>query len=418
MRAFDQRAEEPEKSYDEAVDDLSSESRAWLKGHFTDVIWILSDKIPGQPAASSKLNWRVRVGSNNQFLTDPLHAEWLEIARKATWWYYESNLTDCTRSSSCHAFGSELRRIICWFIGRNINDPKEIVRGDINEYITYLAGLDVGEGTVEYKLSTLRMLWTLREHLPSSLTFDPFPVRGEIRHIAKRAGKPNGHTKTIPPQVLFETLEYALRWLDHADAIVAARDAYMDTVELYQSASIQTQYRQGVSALIPQFSSDPWASILPNELWKEAPVENLKWAVSCLYASAVILLMAFTAMRKHELALLSSDPLTSRGEINFILGRVRKTAATKAGISTERAIHPIGVKAVEVLQGLRERSGKMPALLLLVRDRLLSRNTAGKPIETGELYGLLDTFSKSSPYAHFSESPLRPHMFRRAHSLL
>ena len=418
MRALDGRKEKPGKGYVEPVDDWRFKGRGWLKSHFDDDVWIFSDPIPGVPAASSKLNWQVPVGSNNQFLTDPLHSKWLEIARKATWWYYESDLTDCTRSSSCYAFGSELRRVICWLIGRNINDPKEIMRGDINDYITYLASLDVGEGSVEYKLSTLRMLWTLREYLPSSLAFDPFPARGEIRRIAKRAGKPNGHTRTIPPQVLFETLEYALQWLEQAELIVEARDAYMDGVELYQSASIQTRYRQGVLALTTQFPSDYWLSIFPDEAWANAPVDNLKWAVSCLYASAVILLIAFTAMRKHELALLSSNPLTSRGEINFILGRVRKTAATKAGVPTERAIHPIGIKAVETLQRLRERSGDMPDRPLLVRDRLLSRNTAGKPIETEELYRLLDTFSKSSPYGRSKEMPLRPHMFRRAHALL
>lgn len=418
MQAFDPKIEKTVKGCGEPVDDLTSERRDWLQSHFNDVVWIFSDPIPGNPAASSKLNWQVLVGSNNQFLTDPLHFKWLEIARKATWWYYESDITDCNRSSSCHAFGSELRRIICWLISRNIDDPKEITRGDIDEYITYLAGLNIGEGAIEYKLSIWRMLWTLREHLPSSLTFDPFPVRGEIRQIARRAGQPNGHTKTIPPQVLFETLEYALKWLGHAEAIVTARDTYMDAVEKYQSSSVQTRYRRGVSALTIQFSSDYWASVLPNEKWRDAPVETLKWAVSCLYASAIILLFAFTTMRKHELALLSSEPLTTRGEVNFILGRVRKTAATKAGISTERAIHPIGIKAVEALQSLRKQSGNIPDRPLLVRDRLLSRNTAGKPIETDDLYRLIDTFSISSPYGQFSEFPLRPHMFRRASALL
>jgi integrase len=300
-----------------------------------------------------------------------------------------------------------------------IERPSDITEGDIEKYLRYLKTLQISRSTAESRLGAIRMLWTLRTYLPDGLKFDPFANPGSLRMASKRAGKPNKHTSTLPPPVLLEILNDALRWVDYAEPIQAARDAFIDAKRSNSALAVRTAHRRAVATLQVEggFSYLPPGINLPRRA--NTPVEGLEWAVACLYGAAITLILAFTAMRKHELALLETDALFDRGAIEFIKGLVRKPAETEAGTATERAIHPIGASAIRVLERLGGHARVESVRELLVTDRLLSRTTAGKPMQTGHVYTMLDRFTEAVGYERFNQDrALRPHMLRRAHILL
>lgn len=400
------------------VIDPRTAKRDWLLSDYADLTWKFATPIPGNPPSSVWLSWDTSVGQGER-LSDIRYHEWLDLSKRATWWYRESPKTKCSRDSTCHAFATDLRRGVIWFINAGVITPDAMMPVHLNNYEVYLAGLKLSNSTVQSRLIAIRMIWILRSHLHSTLSFEPYRTKRALSETARRISRANKHTTTIPPQPFYEMCEHALQWLEHTDRIITIRDAYLlgrqviEQTRSEQTARVICQ-RDLASSLTEH--SQAWPYVYEHE---GRPVQFLATCLKCLYASCIVLIIAFTAIRKHQVALIPTNPIMNVGQIEFLIGAVRKSSPDENVLATKHALDSIARQAVEHLDHLSRYARVGGISDLLLRDPLVSRGDSfGKPLQTRDVYSLFDEFANSLGFNVDQYGSLRPQMIRRAHTLI
>ncbi|HUD92600.1 hypothetical protein [Sphingobium sp.] len=391
----------------------------WLIGHFDDLDWILATPIPGNPPASVRFSWNFPV-SEGERLSDYRYHDWLELARYAAWWYRESDKTECNKDSSRHLFATDLRRGIVWFIQYGLQGPKDLTPYHLTKYEDHLSQLSLSCSTVQGRLIAIRMLWVLRAHLPVKISFEPYRSKRSLSEAVRRIGRPNQHTTTIPPRQFYELCEHALQWMDHADRIITIRDNYLmglSTLRKERGYNVaQKACRREMSESLIEHSQSWPFNFSQND---NDPLGFLKSCLKCLYASCIVTVIAFIAIRKHQFALINADPIKTVGDIEYLVGSVRKSSPDEQAIPTEHAVDSIVRQAIAHLDHLSDFARTEKHSSLLISDPFLSRGEAiGSPLLTGSLYNMLDEFAVSAGFDTEQFGSLRPQMIRRANTLI
>lgn len=133
--------------------------------------------------------------------------------------------------------------------------------------------------------------------------------------------------------------------------------------------------------------------------------------------------MILLAERKHELSLNKEIDVVEllNKDLDILIGQEKKTAGTVTGKQTERAVIQEVKDALAVILEItsytKKKSDNIETILLKLPFGHSANGVGEKSyyLTTQALYVVLEHFAKS---AKFNRVKLRPHMFRRAYSML
>ena len=394
--------------------------REWLISGYADDVWVFGEHLPGIPPSHSRLRWDYGTRDGGR-LTDARNWRWLETIKAATWWYRETDENNSNRASSARGLAMELRIIAVWAIDRGINSPVELAHEDLEDFVAHIMSLGVGESTASCKLLAWRQLWMLRDHLPFSLRADPYPVRGELKSVARLAGKQGTHTLSLVPRDVFRCFDAALKWLDRVEQIRDARNLVLQIVDGYSEevGGENTNCRGALITAVLEIEMKGWLWLATEPPSRGATSsDRLRVELGKCYGALLVLLFGFVAFRKHEAAYLTEECVELRGLMPMLVGTVRKSSPTPTGRATERAIHEVVVRVVSALRALVADIRAHGSTELLVTDPVRSGQyeRGSRPATSAYMYSVMDGFVDSVGLE--LPRPLRPHMLRRAFCLL
>lgn len=259
--------------------------------------------------------------------------------------------------------------------------------------------LELATSTVETKLGIVKVFWTLGEEIGGGLTFDPYIKKNSMGRKAKIIGVKDGSTPTIPPRDLFSIINTSLDKLNESEEVISNLDLYIELKAKYSSSHFYRRFESETGIEVGTFTQK----------------------IGSLYCSSIIIVLILTGERKHELhhtkysdvlALFDGDDDTE------LVGKLTKTAGTSTGRRTTRPVIRELKLAFKIVIALTShlRNGYDGEALFL---KLPIRKDAyeGSPELTQRvLYTLLNNFYNEKFYTKIEK--LRPHMFRKAFSLM
>ncbi len=369
----------------------------WILNDINEDFWVFRRDVGGYSSSHFNFNWN---WPDSVGLDLGRSEYWKAIGKKYTYWYMESRNTKCTRTSSLITMARNIRPLLIWLdCERSCAAISDIGRDDVTAYEEYLQSLDLSQDTVTAKLSVFKLFWTLRLEAGEGMAFDAYPKNGSLLKRGKNLGSPGGHTPTLEPKILF-------RLVDHAINIVNESEEFVDYVCKYFCLRYP---RSGMSS-----GHDGTRFFRMRDAGLRESLERLR----VLYGACLVLIFVLHANRKHELAELTLSSLRGLSEDPPILyGRVKKTANTFAGEETVRPVPPELAKALMVVKNItdfaRDYYG-VDALFVTIPSSMMSTSSCGSSLDSGQIYRLLNVFGRSAGVA----VKIRPHMFRRAFSML
>lgn len=396
--------------------DLNHPSRAWLLSDYKAYVWIFGEYLPGAEEAAYRLNWSYQIkGFGN--LLDERNKRWLDAIKATCWWYRETDQNESNKASTTIAYGIQLRMIAAWAIGRSIRSPAWLQQGDVEDFLAHIKSLNITSGSASFKLSALRQLWLLRDHVGDTLKFDPFPIRGSLEAAAALAGVRGQHTHSLEPRQVFQAFNEALKWLDRVEDLIVGRNRVLEISKKYELNYTDPRGHQISEALTQEMLGWKWLS---KEVRTAGPCPSdvLRRELGKCYGALLVLLFGFVAFRKHEAASLKESCIDLTKAIPELLGRLRKTSKTPSGKATQRPVHDVVVKVVDALRALSVDVRQDGDESLILTDPVLSRRYSefAQPVTTNYLYRVIDEFALSIGIE--IDRPLRPHMLRKAFCLL
>ncbi|WP_162301391.1 phage integrase family protein [Cognatilysobacter segetis] len=214
-----------------------------------------------------------------------------------------------------------------------------------------------------------------------------------MRKAVKRVGRADGRTRTLEPEAFFSLLDYCLSLIEDADGAVARAEAYL-------------AYRD-----LPRRS--PWPEVLNGWSAKQIITE-----ARLTYGACIVLAFSLLGSRKHQLALLDVCDLPSRGasEDSILAGRVSKTSNGPGGTATAQPVIGELERALRIvvrLTGVDLNIGTGPLFRCLKLDEGLNSKVE-RALDTNQVYRLITNVAKAADI----KIVVRPHMFRRAFSML
>jgi len=240
-------------------------------------------------------------------------------------------------------------------------------------------------------------MWKLREHVGSGLTFLPYH-NGQLGPKARRLGVRGKPTKTIPPTDFFTLLDKVLKEVEGADTWLAKLEVYLN-LKAKHGSNRYSYYKK--------------------EFGESSQI--LLKRIRVIYASAIVIILSLTAMRKHEATVLKySSVLKAINEDSVLVGTEHKTSHTETGKPTKRPLPEEGLKALKVILELtkyqRTKVSDPERLLLRLpfNNVVCGDNKSDEYVTTTVLYHLFDTLTG---YVSFGYK-LRPHMLRRAFAMI
>lgn len=367
-------------------------SPVWLKNSFEDDVWYLREFLSGEHGGRMTVTWmpaRAEVDQVGRW------NYWKNYGKRVAYWAMESDSIACNKASSLAVLAREIRSLCEWLcFHRKCLDIQSVTQSDVASYERYVESLGLAENSVMSKLYLLSYFWELSDVVGEGLSFAPYFGQGDLKKIAKRIGTPNGRTPTLYPMEFFEVLNAALECMGRSSEIIGLLETYLECSE-GKCRSFRFKRATGVPA-----------SVFIAEARE-------------LYGACLVVLFSLLGLRKHELAGITyrnvCDLLES--DSTEIEGVVHKTSGTLTGRITKRAsIDEVKVafRVVGLLTDATRKSVTTNAFFL----RLPLKHSASKnpcyELTPNALYRLLDGFASSAGV----NRKLRPHMFRRAFSLL
>jgi integrase len=385
------------------VEDLSSghssfrpNTNDWLQGLFEDDCWEIIPSTKGYDISHYTISWEYPFAKG---IVD-WSSYWIYLAKTTAYHCMESEKVNCKLRTSLVCYTREIRSFCFWMCSeRKCSNITLVTSSDIQAYEQYLKELELVINTVVTKLGIVKVFWTLREEIGGGLTFDPYIKNNSMGRKAKNIGVKQGNTPTIPPRDLFSIINTSLDKLNRSKEVISNLDIYIE--------------------LKAKYSKSHFTRLFESETGIKT--EDFLQKLGSLYCSSIIIVLILTGERKHEihhtkysdvLALFDSDD-----DIE-LLGRLTKTAGTSTGHRTARPVIrelKLAFKIIIALTSHLRKGYDGDALLL----KLPTRKDAyeGSPELTQRvLYTLLNNFYNEKVYTKIEK--LRPHMFRKAFSLM
>ncbi|WP_313498028.1 hypothetical protein [Pseudoxanthomonas mexicana] len=355
--------------------------------------WVVIGCIPGAAPSSMTVGWApFEAGNEPMFWSD-----WKKYGQKLVQALYESPEHNVNRGTSLVTIAREVRSF-CQFCCAYERLPSidKFGPSHLESYLHHLEGLKISEANVSAKLSVLSYAWELRDAVGTGIERSPFFFR-EKAALARKIGVENGHTPTIPPADLFWILNEAIRMVERAPELIKDFSRYL---KLRESAgrNVSGVYRAAAGRSSDLLLDDVYAT----------------------YGACIVIILAFTAARKHEGASIDDRDAarTAQNHVD-IVSHEYKGSGTNWGRKTSRPVVPIVAQAIDVVLKLtaatRKKSRIRKLLLRLpVRHSVSGGRTPRFALDSRCLYSLLDAFGRRAG----TDIKLRPHMFRRAYALL
>ncbi len=283
------------------------------------------------------------------------------------------------------------------FLDRNCSVMEDVTVDDIEALKTMLIHRDITCSSLESYAIALQDCYLLRKKLKKPLGFNPFSSTTKTQW-ANVNGKPDGHTPTLVPRETFFLLNEGIKrvnsskkYLDQLNIYMKIRDAEISNPDKY----FKNQTGESAGVLIKR--------------------------VRELYGAALVVTFLLTAERKHEASLREESDVINLldTELDVLYGLEKKTSGSTSGKRTEVAV----IKEVkdafkvimEITQYARDKSGLSKVLLKIPMAHSVAGNKQKHYYLTNKpLYNLLENFAKSCGF----DFKLRPHMFRRAYSMI
>ncbi|WP_158543511.1 hypothetical protein [Dyella solisilvae] len=267
-----------------------------------------------------------------------------------------------------------------------------LTKSDVRAYEDYIEALEVTVSAAESRLSAISLLWDLRTELGEAMNFRPYGSRGSLRKCARRIGRADGHTPTLKPEFFFKLL-------DHSLGLVAGGERWAELADAY----LQCRYSQTAAK---RFSRQ--FGVAPRQLIAHCRI---------LYGACVVVMFSLLGHRIHELTLLSIANVREMEvtDSKSIRGRVTKSSNGSGGTKTASSA-PAELKAAlrlaARLAGVSfDEEGSFFRPILLDRNLQVKHR---KSLDAHKVYRLMDQVARSDGI------PIRtrPHMFRRAYSMI
>lgn len=355
--------------------------------------WIVRGCIPGAAPSSMTVGWApFAEGAEPMFWS-----VWKRYGQKLVQAIYESTEHNLARGTSLVGIAREVRSF-CEFCCAHESLPsiEKFGPSHLESYLSHLEKLKISEAYVDAKLSVLSYAWALKEAVGEGIELAPFHFR-ERAALARKIGVDNGHTPTIPPADLFWLLNEAIRLVEGAPELLK---------DFYRYLKIRESVGNKVSGVYRAEAGRSSDLLLDD--------------VRATYGACVVIILAFTAARKHEGAAIDDRDAarTAQNHVDLV-SREYKGSGTNWGRKTSRPVVPIVAQAIDVVLKLTEVTRKRSRIRkLLLRLPVGHSVSGGKTphyaLDSRGLYSLLDAFGKRAGI----DRRLRPHMFRRAYALL
>ncbi|EZQ00999.1 hypothetical protein CL42_16045, partial [Acinetobacter sp. Ver3] len=374
---------------------------SWLKNCYTDDVWELKPHIVTDEKSKYTITWNLYDLENYSSVFHRWNY-WKNAAKELAYWIMEAPESKCNTTSTLVISCRNIRSFYEWLcFERHCFDLAAVKNEDIVSFLEHISLKGLKESTVLSKLTVIWYAYSLRRHLKESLSFNPFKTK-KIYLLAKAYSNKNGHTQTLYPKEIFSLLNHAIKLVKESETTLNLLRKYMhihaDSTIYHRSMYLKFYKSSGIKS------------------------SELQSKVRALYGAALTIIYILLAERKHELSLtIETDVLKLlNNQLDILVGLEKKTARTKTGKRTERAVIQEVKDALSVILELtsynRIKSKNETILLKLPFGH--SDNRKGEKsfyLTTNGIYVVLEQFAKS---AKFERIKLRPHMFRRAYAML
>ena len=392
------------------IDDLSSAfdlgsvpRPVWLgvwpdgsNSELLDDVWYLGDHLPGTAYSSGTVTWNYGIGDS----INPGRAKyWVNLAKAVGYFYMESDEGKNPRTSSLAGTCRDLRRLCLWLhVERYNENVSSVSRSDVDAFELSLSEDGISESYATSRLLSFVYLHRFKDEVGDGLAFNPYLKPKSLGKAAKRIGEPDGHTKTLEPEVLFHLVETALGVIERSDEVVALLKTYLETRSKYGKRSRSRKFKEISGTAASEFL----------------------YQLRLTYGSALVILFALLGDRKHQIGGLKTEDVEAllEEEVSELVGNVRKTSPSLAGTKTSVPVTPSIRKALELILLFTKKTRKdYNGELLLVSLPIGNSANNQKPqyeLNSDSIYRLLGYVKIEADI----EDELRPHMFRRAFAMI
>ncbi|MEZ9477912.1 hypothetical protein AB4172_22650 [Vibrio splendidus] len=304
-------------------------------------------------------------------------------------------------TSSLAAYARTLKSTMRFmFVERKCSLIEDISEDDVEAFKKAEIKRKLKCSTLESNVIPLQDLYLLRRDLKHSLSFDPF-VSTTKTQWAKANGVADGHTKTLVPREAFFLLNEALRRIYRSKRDLNLFSVYMEM------RGVGEDFDRNVASKFKRKTGESSGALI-NRMRE-------------LYGAALMVTFLLTAERKHEATMREEADVTEllESELDILRGLETKTSGSTSGKKTEVAVIEEVKDAFRIIMDItkytREVCGESKALLKLpVGHSTSGHNEKHYFLTTAPMYKLLGYFARSCGI----DIKIRPHMFRRAYSMI
>lgn len=362
----------------------------WLLTASNVECWFFRQDVPGYASSHYTVTWQLADAAN---VSEGRQEYWINVAQRAVLQYGSGTRTK-RRVTSTIGFARNVRSFVQWVCcTRYCESLAAVSKDDVIAYERYIEGLDVTQSTAEQRLIAVRTLGQCSDVHGRTMSWRPYRYRGDLRRVVKRVGRADGRTRTLDPEAFFALLDYCLLLIEDSDGVVERADVYLNLRDSPRRT--------------------PWPEVLGERSAKQIITE-----ARLTYGACIVLAFSLLGSRKHQLALLDvcDVPGQTGSENSILVGRVSKTSNGPGGTETAQpAIAELerALAVVVSLTGVDLNEGSGPLFRCLKLDEGL-HSRAGRALETNHVYNLITNVAKAAGI----KIVVRPHMFRRAFSML
>lgn len=392
---------------DENIDDehcnyTNSHNISWLKNNYNDDIWELTPHIHTDDKSKYTVTWNIYDIEKNYGVFDRWEY-WKKAAKELAYWMMESPETRCQTTSTLALSCRNIREFYEWLcFERRCFSLVDVKQEDINSFCEHISERCLAQSTVMFKFTVISYAYKLKNYLIESLPFNPFKTI-QAHTLAKGYSIENGHTPTLYPKEIFSILNHALMLVKDSHQTLRLLKEYM---KIHADNSIDHRLVYAKFYTLSGVKSG-----------------DLQHKVRALYGAAITIILILLAERKHELSLNKEIDVVEllNKDLDILVGQEKKTAGTVTGKQTERAVIQEVKDALAVILEItsytKKKSDNIETILLKLPFGHSANGVGEKSyyLTTQALYVVLEHFAKS---AKFNRVKLRPHMFRRAYSML
>ncbi len=363
----------------------------WLLDKSDSKCWYFRQDVPGYSPSHYTVNWEFSECIGN---AQAVHLEyWRTIAQAAVIAYGESKKRG-KRVTSIIGFARSVRSFAAWACDeRRCSSLAMIDADDVRAYEEHIARLEIGASAVAGRLSVLRIMWQLRDEIGEQIGYCAYRWRGELKRVAKRLGKRDGRTPTLPPKELFVLLDHCLKLVESGEEWIGLMERH---VEIRHR---KRRFHREMAAV----------GVSSAEVLRQART---------LYGACVVIVFTLFGSRKHEIAKITFEDVRRllQTDSHELKGAVTKSSNGAGGTTTVRPTIPELENAlkqiVRLVGGDIERDvGPLFRPLILDAARQLPTKVG---LDTGQIYRLISRVVNDAGI----DIVIRPHMFRRAFSMI